>query len=187
MIIDQYVMINVCSKYAAYWKNKGYSVSGQEFICIKVFDLQPKSNVRVKCFCVRCNRVYDNRFSRVKPICYPCQKSVSMKGNKLGKGHSKGKSHFGPSHPRWNPNKTAFREYSNRVRWLTEKNYIEHINIINPENLPRTICGTNGGYQLDHKISIKHGFENKIEEAKIATVENLEMIPWQVNRYKAYK
>jgi hypothetical protein len=110
-----------------------------------------------------------------------------MLGNQFGKGHSKGKSHFGEKHPRWNPNKTAFKAYANRVRWLSEKEYLKHRDVINPDNLPRTLCGIDEGYQLDHKISIKKAFDLGMPEETVATIENLQLIPWKENRSKAHK
>jgi len=108
-----------------------------------------------------------------------------MLGNKLGVGHSKGKSFKGENHPRWNPNKSEFQRYSNQVRWLSEKEYVSHKAVINPLDLPRTVCGIDGGYQLDHRFSIKKAFELKLPIEEVAKVDNLQFLPWKDNRSKA--
>lgn len=45
-------------------------------------------------------------------------------------------------------------------------------------------CGTDGAYQLDHKISISDGFSKNIDPSIIADISNLRMIPWKENREK---
>jgi len=70
------------------------------------------------------------------------------------------------------------------VRKLTEENYKEYKNIINPNNFNRTLNGVEGGYQLDHIISIKTGFLNNIPPEEIADINNLQIISWKENRKK---
>ena len=38
----------------------------------------------------------------------------------------------GENHPRWNPNKTLFKAYASKVRKITEENYKNNKDIINP-------------------------------------------------------
>ncbi|MBC8428347.1 hypothetical protein H8D04_00545 [bacterium] len=45
--------------------------------------------------------------------------------------------------------------------------------------------GITNSYQLDHKVSIKYGFENAIPPYIIGNIENLEFIPWMDNRKKS--
>ncbi|QOQ37538.1 putative head morphogenesis protein [Escherichia phage vB_EcoM_WL-3] len=47
------------------------------------------------------------------------------------------------------------------------------------------MCGVEGAYQLDHKVSIKYGFDNLIPPEIIASVKNLEIITWESNREKS--
>lgn len=93
----------------------------------------------------------------------------------------------GPSHPNWNPERREYRRYLEKVRNLSEANYAEHIDIINPNRHPRTLAGVPGGYQLDHKISAKLGFKNGTKPEEIASVENLQMLPWRENIMKGWK
>jgi hypothetical protein len=67
---------------------------------------------------------------------------------------------------------------------LTEKNYAKFKHIINPNSYPRTLCGVEGGYQLDHKISVADCFKNKKSVQFCASVENLQMITWKENLQK---
>lgn len=90
----------------------------------------------------------------------------------------------GEQHYRWNPNKSAFKDYRRQVQSITEKNYRNYKFKINPHNFPRTKCGVTGGYQLDHKISVKEGFDNGIPVYEIGRVDNLQMLPWKENRTK---
>lgn len=71
--------------------------------------------------------------------------------------------------------------YKNRVYKLTEKVYNEHIDIINPNRHPRTIAGVDGGWQLDHIIEVRYGFDNQIPPEILCEVSNLRMLPWKKN------
>jgi transposase len=86
---------------------------------------------------------------------------------------------------------TKYNLYQRKVRWLTEKNYVLQKNNINPNNYPRTLCGVDGGYQLDHILGVFECFNSGISEEVCASVENLQMIPWQENlekrNYNNYK
>jgi beta-N-acetylglucosaminidase len=42
----------------------------------------------------------------------------------------------GENHPRWNPTKSAMKQYANKVRWLSEQTYNEHKLTLNPNNYP---------------------------------------------------
>ena len=79
------------------------------------------------------------------------------------------------------PNRPKYKQYQREVSKLTEQNYAKCIETINPNRYPRTISGVEGGFQLDHKISIRYGFDNNIEPEIIASVENLQMLPWIEN------
>lgn len=78
----------------------------------------------------------------------------------------------------------AYRKYRNRVATLTERSYVTHQNDINPNNHPRTLAGVEGGYQLDHKIAVRHGFDQGLSEEVISDKDNLRMLPWRDNLMK---
>jgi hypothetical protein len=81
-------------------------------------------------------------------------------------------------------NRTEFQKYRRAVQRLTEQIYRDHVHLINPHNLMRTKCGILGGYQLDHIISVKAGFDSQCSAHEIACINNLQMLPWQENRAK---
>lgn len=79
------------------------------------------------------------------------------------------------------PNRPKYKQYQRDVFRLTEENYVKDIDSINPLRAPRTLAGVSGGYQLDHIISIRYGFDNGIDPKIIASSENLQMLPWSEN------
>lgn len=83
-------------------------------------------------------------------------------------------------------NTTNYKKYCNKVRKLTEKNYVKYQNIINPNNYPRTLCGVEGGYQIDHKLSLRFCYDNNITEEVCSSVDNLQMLEWSKNLNKRY-
>lgn len=83
-------------------------------------------------------------------------------------------------------NTTHYKKYCNKVRRLTEKNYVKYQNIINPNNHPRTLCGVEGGYQIDHKLSVRFCYDNNISEEVCSSVDNLQMLEWTKNLNKRY-
>ncbi|ARW57595.1 hypothetical protein FDI23_gp243 [Serratia phage CHI14] len=89
----------------------------------------------------------------------------------------------GSNNGRWNPNKDAKRKYYSKVRGYSLKHFRREI-----EKLPNFElsgkCGIENAYQLDHKVSIKYGFENNVPPEIIGHICNLEMIPWEQNRQK---
>jgi hypothetical protein len=83
-------------------------------------------------------------------------------------------------------NTTDYKKYCNKVRKLTEKNYVKYRNIINPNNYPRTLCGVEGGYQIDHKLSVRFCYNNKISEEVCSSIDNFQMLEWSKNLNKRY-
>tara|TARA_R110002074_G_scaffold307450_1_gene478293 strand:- start:25 stop:612 length:588 start_codon:yes stop_codon:yes gene_type:complete len=95
-------------------------------------------------------------------------------------------THNNPAHKRiiWkprNPNMDEYRRYSNTVHKFTRKTYNENKEIINPENRKRALAGTEDGWQLDHIITIREGFNNNIPPEDLAKIGNLRMLPWREN------
>jgi hypothetical protein len=93
----------------------------------------------------------------------------------------------GESHPQYKEDTSEYKKYRQKVNLLTEKNYVKFKNVVNPENKPRTLCGVDGGYQLDHIYPVYEGFVNNIPPEEIAKVENLRVIPWKENLIKKNK
>lgn len=78
-------------------------------------------------------------------------------------------------------NRTAYELYESRVNRITEYNYRNYKEKINPNNYKR--ARTNG-YHLDHKFSKQEGFLQGIAPEIIGHWSNLQMLPAKENRLK---
>ncbi len=76
------------------------------------------------------------------------------------------------------PKYIRFKNYTHR---LSEKIYQKYKNEINPNNLKRTLCGIEGGHQLDHILTIREGFDKNLSEEFLSRKENLRIITWKEN------
>lgn len=74
-----------------------------------------------------------------------------------------------------------YMRYKNKVHKLSEKTYVENVEVINPNNYPRTLCGVDGGWQLDHIKTVRECFDDGISEEEAASLNNLRMLPWKEN------
>lgn len=81
----------------------------------------------------------------------------------------------------WRKTATEWRKYKSRVNNLTKIAYRQHRQIINPNNLPQGLAGTDGAYHLDHIVPIRYCFDNNIPEELCAHYENLQMLGWNDN------
>lgn len=105
-----------------------------------------------------------------------------QRGRKRAGKYKKGIDHHG-----WNPDLKRFKRYRYEVLSITEKIYETHHRIINPNNYTRTLARVSGGYHLDHIKSIKYGFINNYPPEDIASLSNLQMMPWKDNVRKGWK
>ena len=97
-----------------------------------------------------------------------------------------GKNRSKENSPRYNGEEynRELLDYRNKISRLTEQTYTKYINIINPNNNPRTLAGVEEGFHLDHIYPISKGFDNNIPPELIADVENLRLINWRENVIK---
>ena len=150
--------------------------------------LLPNSNKYVEVSCDECYEPFARQFQLLNRQtvhrCASCNKNHIAKRNAEVQGGKPREFQRGNKHPRWNPNGNAFKRYANRVHWLTSKVYDLHKDEINPLGLRRTICGVDGGVQLDHKLSIKEAFLRNLPPELVAVKENLQLLPWKDNRIK---
>jgi len=86
-----------------------------------------------------------------------------------------------------NPKIKEYTQYARKVHRLSQKVYEEHKDILNPNNHPRTLCGVEGGWQLDHIIPIKECFEKGLSEEEVASLDNLRMLPWKTNLMRNFE
>tara|TARA_B110000093_G_C12929095_1_gene392652 strand:+ start:762 stop:1388 length:627 start_codon:yes stop_codon:yes gene_type:complete len=79
------------------------------------------------------------------------------------------------------PDTASYKKYVGKVHRLSDKVYKQNIDIINPHGHTRTLAGVEGGWQLDHIIEVRFGFDNNIPAEVLAEVNNLRMLPWKEN------
>jgi hypothetical protein len=80
----------------------------------------------------------------------------------------------------------AYKRYKGLVHRLSGYNYTENIDIINPNRYTRTLCGVEGGWQLDHITPIKECYEKGITPEEASAISNLRMLPWKENLMRNY-
>lgn len=188
MIISEYVNISARSR-CKYWSDiMGYKINYKDIIKIPISNLPLESNKMVECQCDNChtkfNRPYQLVSNQVFHRCYYCSKINNGKLSGIKQSGISRNYMLGEKHPRWNPNKSEMEKYARDVHRLTKKN--KHIWSL-WENADKIgLCGKEGVYQLDHKISIKYGFLNMIPPSILANIENLQIITWEENRKKAH-
>jgi hypothetical protein len=92
--------------------------------------------------------------------------------------------------PAWNKatlDQGSLEYYRREIRTITERLYYNNKDVINPNNYPRGHAGQSGAYHIDHIISITEGFNKNIPIDDIASIDNLQMLPWRDNIIKSNK
>ena len=85
-----------------------------------------------------------------------------------------------------NPLIREYTRYARKVHHLSHQTYLKNIDLINPDRYTRTLCGVDGGWQLDHIIPIKECFEKGLSIEEASAVTNLRMLPWKNNLMRQY-
>jgi len=85
-----------------------------------------------------------------------------------------------------NPLIKEYTRYARKVHHLSHKTYLQNIDKINPNKYPRTLCGVEGGWQLDHIIPIKECFEKGLSIEEASAASNLRMLSWKNNLMRQY-
>lgn len=188
MFLDGQLIDVTISNNGSYYRSVGFSVEetrqGQR-IKVALKDLQKNSNKEVACLCDSCEKDFTRSFQILNRapthLCSACSYELKMKLMDRSKTAKVAANRTGPLHPRFNTNKTAFNEYRRKVFSFTRKNDLK---LLENHDKPRGICGVDGVFQLDHIISIKHGFDNGFSAETIGNITNLRFIPWKENRSK---
>ena len=77
----------------------------------------------------------------------------------------------------------ALKRYRIDVKRITENQPLHTLDNIEK----RSQNGTEGGYTLDHKISVLKGFKEGIAPEVVGHITNLQMLPWRDNISKGWK
>ena len=133
-------------------------------MCDNIFVVKPASKKKT------CSRECYKKFMSIK-----VDRSYTQTES-FSKAHSK-------------PNTPKYKRYAGKVHRLSQKTYIKYKHEINPNDYIRTLCGVENGYQLDHIIPVREGFERGISPEEMSKKENLRMLPWKENltRHKKVK
>lgn len=193
MIIDQTVKVKIVASNFKYFSELGYDLkklerrgANPQILDVKIEHLKPGSNIRVTCKCDNCSIDFTKRIYQRTDFCNHCRTVLTGKGNKNGRGNkgSSIPSMQGEKHPRWNPNKSEKRKYTNACNKVTAQ---FDLSVLENSDKLRGLCGVDGAYQLDHIIPIQYGFENSIPPEIIGHIDNLQFIPWEENNAKRDK
>lgn len=150
-------------------------VPSQSIVMSKPRPYQLKQETRT-CIGKECNVTFTvNQASKKKYCSHSCQQRTA---NVAAKGIGSRKMR--------NPATPEYKKYARQVHGLSQKIYEEHKQIINPNNYPRTLCGVEDGWQLDHITPIKECFGKGLTPQEAAQVSNLRMLPWKDNLMRQY-
>lgn len=191
MIISKTVDLTIKSKRPlGFWRKNGFpGLKLGETISVSLDSLPFHTRIQVLYRCDSCGKeklaMYGNVSQKPTHLCHDC--SQSNKCSHMNKTRPKDYFPKGKEHWNWNPNRQVSRDfyyYAKRVRRITEETYSKYKDRLNPNNHPRTRCGVEGGYQLDHKISVKWGFLHGLNPKIVGSLDNLQMLPWKHNLLK---
>ena len=144
-------------------------------MCIRDSPNKTRKETR-ECIGKECNNMFIVVQSSSKKYCsHSCQQRTTNVAKK-GIGTRKIRNILTPE----------YKRYARKVHGLSQKIYEQNINIINPNNYPRTRCGIDGGWQLDHIIPIKECFEKGLTPQEASQISNLRMLPWKDNLMRQY-
>lgn len=192
MIKDKSVPVTY-SNNKSYYLALGYpDLKRGSTIQVKIEDLPSNCNKEVNCECDFCKKNFMRSYQLVRRsydkigliLCYQCSRKRIGKTMNRKNIDEATRKRTGSKHPRFNTNKDSLKEYAYKVRETTKK---QPLFLLENGDKPITRCGVSGGFQLDHMMSIKDGFENGIPPEFIGSIVNLQIIPWEENRKKGSK
>lgn len=81
-----------------------------------------------------------------------------------------------------------WKDYKLKVEALSNKTYVENLNLLNPMGLPRVKPNTHpDAVNLDHILPIIHGFKNGVLPERMASLDNLRIIAARDNLRRRQK
>ena len=175
-----------------YYIALGYPDLKQGSVVDVLLEHLPKnSNKIVHCECDKCGVQFERSYQLIvkqRPkqnqvdLCQDCARKRVGEVMDTKNIVAAAKTRIGPKHPRWRKDKDEFKRYASEVRKYTEK---QPIYLLENSDKPRTLCGVEGGYQLDHCVSIRRGYELGLHPKYVGSLVNLRFIPWAENRKKS--
>lgn len=189
MILSKVVQVQARSRFR-YWEQilNRPGLSYRDVIEVRIEDLPLNSNIRVDVRCDQCGSTFDRQYQLITKrgdlphVCRQCKIVNTNNNNRIVQKGQKRPSMTGDRHPRWRVNKTERDLYIAEVRKFTRRHKHVYSKWENFDKIGR--CGVSGAYQLDHIVSIRHGFLNGIHPSTIGDISNLQIITWEENRKK---
>jgi hypothetical protein len=74
-----------------------------------------------------------------------------------------------------------FVKYRYQVQKVTRLTYARFKYLLNPNNLFIGLAGNQNAHHVDHVVSTRFAFENKVPPNIIGSLQNLQVIPWKEN------
>lgn len=188
MILSKCINVTISSN-GRYYRNLGYGNCKQgDVISVRTEHLPKNSNKLVNVRCDNCYSTFERKYQGLNKqkchLCFSCSRKKIGESNKGNSWGFKSRNMSKENHPRWNPNKDDFSKYRSEVIKISGR---QPLYLLENYDKPRTRCGVEGGYQLDHKVSIKEGYDKNIPPHVIGNLTNLQFIPWEENRRKGIK
>jgi len=87
-------------------------------------------------------------------------------------------SRLGMNYDEYIKRKPKYFSYKSRVMSITRR---QQLNLLENCDKKRTLAGQSDGFQLDHIITIRDGFEHNINPHIVGNIKNLRFIPWEEN------
>lgn len=80
-----------------------------------------------------------------------------------------------------------FKDYKKLVYKMSNVQYNNNIDVINPNRHKRTRMGIEDGWQLDHIIPVSECFKKGMSVEEASDISNLRMLPWKENLMRNFK
>lgn len=192
-ILSDFVEVTLNGSNMAYYRQLGYgNLKRFNTISVAIQHLPKSSNKVVDCSCDGCTTAFSRPYevlnrdtAKGRVLCNACRYVAAGEAVSNAQTGQKRPSMLGARNPNYNPNRTTFKRYCQEVIKATNR----HRHIFSTwQNFDKIgLCGVDGAYQLDHIVSKRYGFENGISPERIGDIQNLQIIPWKINRNKGYK
>ena len=180
MILTKQVSVTI-SNNGKYYRELGYGVCKfREIILVDVEDLPINCNKVVVCSCDECDEKFERSLQPLrrsdKHLCKDCSYNARKSKISLAMLGVPRLNSRGENHPRYRKKESYEEEYRKLVQHLSNSNYAEFKEMIDPENLGRQFVTKENATHLDHIISIQYGIDNDIDYRVISSPANLRMM-----------
>lgn len=199
MIINDKYLVPITNRNVTVFKSLGYEVKSGIPHLIKLEDCPGK--VPIICKCDKCSLEYTVTKAKLNEtnskFCKEHRWEVYSEGRKEYWNSEKGLEIRKAKGPKISKNRRG-KGLKSEDHWAKQKKYHKYCMDVKrfqyafkdeislmPNFSKIAVAGVKGGYQLDHRISRRYGFDNGIHPKIIGHICNLQIIPWELNRRKS--